>query len=213
MKPRLFSLLLCGILLLGMFPVHSSAAAKHPDLISPNSDFSSLSPLKAEQPDPVASARIPSLDPIPDVTQYQYQVVPLLSPFCYLLYVKTNNPDPTSFRLVDRDSVLYDENDTAYEDWLEPGTYYIDLYLHPDVVYEDPDICRVPGGYIFTASRYRYSDGGTFVLQQKTYTGSNLSYDQFEDTDVTGSCPVMTDRVGYIIAQTADPDKTFFELI
>ena len=38
---------------------------------------------------------------IPDVTDYSYTVTPLLEPFCYYLYVQTDNPDPTSFRLVD----------------------------------------------------------------------------------------------------------------
>ena len=31
---------------------------------------------------------------IDDVTRYSYEITPILSPFCYYLYVRTDNPDP-----------------------------------------------------------------------------------------------------------------------
>ena len=129
---------------------------------------------------PSASAREEKDGEIPDVTQYSYTVTPILSPFTYLIYVKTDNPDPTSFRLVDQSSKYYTEDscgiirmqtsatNTSYVE-VDPGTYYISQALYPDVAFEDERTYRVAGGYIFRADR-AYSDGGELVLLQKTAT-------------------------------------------
>ena len=86
-----------------------------------------------------------SAEEFPDVTQYSYTVMPILSPFCYYLYVKTDNPDPSSFRLVDENSVFYGPEDHSsiminqgnghyISMELAPGTYYISRKIYPDVV-------------------------------------------------------------------------------
>ncbi|MGM9523188.1 MAG: hypothetical protein ACI3VU_02060, partial [Faecousia sp.] len=145
---------------------------------------------------------------IPDVTDYSYTVTPILSPFTYYLYVKTDNPDPTSFRLVDQSSKFYDEDSRGeiriktdngyYLGYVDPGTYYISQQCYADVVYEDEQTYRVPGGYIFTAYG-AYSDGGEFVLLQKTSSGSNILHDTFEETEVTVPCQPLNTMTGYLI--------------
>ena len=158
---------------------------------------------------------------IPDVTDYSYTVTPLLEPFCYYLYVQTDNPDPTSFRLVDDESILYESGDRgsisvdsgngyAYFTEVDPGTYYCPRIRFPDVVYENADTYRVPGGYIFRAED-AFSDGGEFVLLQKTYSGSDILEDRFEKTDIRIPCQSLTTRVGYLIDTCTDETMTFFE--
>ena len=39
------------------------------------------------------------------VTAYTYTITPILSPFNEYFFVKTDNPDPTSFRFADKSSV------------------------------------------------------------------------------------------------------------
>lgn len=159
-------------------------------------------------------------DEIPDVTDYSYTITPVLSPFAYYLYVQTDNPDPTSFRLVDETSVFYDEDsygevrvDTEngyYYQEVDPGTYYIAQYVYPDVVYEDETIFRVPGGYIFRASG-AYSDGGEFILQQKISSGDKITKDLFEQTDITIPCEPLHTRVSWLVETCADESLTLFE--
>ena len=157
---------------------------------------------------------------IPDVTQYSYTVTPILSPFTYYLYVQTDNPDPYSFRLVDPESVYYEEDshsaiygtlgETTYYCNADPGTYYINANLYPDVAYEDESIYRVAGGYIFQ-TYYAFSDGGEFILLQKTASGSNFTQDAFEQTEVTIPCQALQTRTTYLIETYTSKDKTLFE--
>ena len=158
---------------------------------------------------------------IPDVTDYSYTVTPILSPFAYYLYVKTDNPDPTSFRLVDKESRFYDDDSQgeiyvsteygySYYVNVDPGTYYISQNIYADVVYEDESTYRVPGGYIFRADG-AFSDGGEFVLLQKTFSGSSILQDKFEPTDVTIPCQALNTRVGYLIDTCTTEEMSFFE--
>ena len=157
---------------------------------------------------------------IVDVTQYSYTITPILSPFAYYLYVQTDNPDPRSFRLVDRNSAYYSEGDhtkiripTSYGYTsvdVDPGTYYISQQLYPDVVYEDPSIHRVPGGYIFRGAE-AYSDGGEFVLLQQTVAGANIQKDKFRETDVTISCQTLYTRNPYLMEFVVEPEADFFD--
>lgn len=161
-----------------------------------------------------------SAESIPNVTDYSYTVTPLLSPFAYYLYVKTDNPDPTSFRLVDRESKFYDSDSQgeirvstdygySYVE-VDPGTYYISQNLYADVTYEKESTCRVPGGYIFRADG-AYSDGGSFVLLQKTVSGSSILSDQFAPTDVTIPCQALNTRIGYLLDTCTTGEMSFFE--
>jgi len=158
---------------------------------------------------------------IVDVTKYSYTVMPILAPFTYYLYVKTDNPDPTSFRLVDQSSEFYDEGDkgeiliwhtdgTGNSVECDPGTYYILQEIYPDVVYEDESIYRVNGGYVFTAEG-AYSDGGEFVLLQKTESGRTILHDSFEQTDITVPCQTLETKVSYLIDTCTSEDNGFFE--
>ena len=131
-----------------------------------------------------------------DVTSYSYQVQPLLAPFNNLVYVKTNNPDPTGFRLVDKSSKYMSPGDTTPAFSLYEG-------LFADVVYEDESTYRVKGGYIFNNYSCT-SDGGTLYLQQKR--GSSWS-----DTGVTVSCPAMEDDVDYLIDTYATGKSSLFD--
>lgn len=157
---------------------------------------------------------------IPDVTDYSYTVTPILSPFAYYLYVKTENPDPTSFRLVDQESKFYDEDSQgeirvstdygySYVE-VDPGTYYISQNLYADVTYEKESTYRVPGGYIFRADG-AYSDGGSFVLLQKTVSGSSILSDRFAPTDVTIPCHALNTRIGYLLDTCTTGEMSFFE--
>ena len=154
------------------------------------------------------------------VTQYSYEVVPLLAPFPYYLYVKTNNPDPRSFRLVDQKSIyfgpddhgeigLWEQNNVCSCVECDPGTYYVSPTKYRDVAYENEDKLRVSGGYIFMA-RNCFSDGGKLVLLERTQKGDTLLDDVFRKTNVEISCPKMLNVVDYLIDTYTDPSAAFF---
>ena len=158
---------------------------------------------------------------ITDATKYSYTVTPVLAPFSYFLYVKTDNPDPTSFRLVDKVSSFYesDSKSTITEDsgegWyssveLDPGTYYVARSQYADVKYENAATWRVKGGYIFQ-TRDAFSDGGEFTLLQKTETGKSPLHDKFKETSVKVSCPKMTTYIPYLIDKCTNSSASFFE--
>ncbi len=156
------------------------------------------------------------------VTDYSYEVYPILAPFAYYIYVKTDNPDPLSFRLVDKESRFFGPEDkgqiaewTRRNSWYttiecDPGTYYYSTKTFFDVVYEDRDAKRVPGGFIFE-TRKAYSDGGELVLQRVTKRDDMLLYCQYTDTDVTIPCQPLTPYIDYLIDTYTDPSKSLFE--
>ena len=101
--------------------------------------------------------------------QYSYEIIPLLPPFNEYFFVKTDNPDPESFRFFDRSSV-YSEN--AAIEACENS--------FADVKYEDGNPLRVNGGYLFESFD---TDGGEVCLQKKV----RKSYwaDTWEDSNQT----------------------------
>lgn len=129
-----------------------------------------------------------------DPKQYTYEITPLLVPFNDFFYVKTDNPDPKSFRFADKSS-KYSESAvlTAYEN------YYSTTFK--DIVYEDEKTKRVGGGYIFSGGS---TDGGEIVLQTKGSSGT------WTDSDVTLNLPVLVDEVDYLI-DTYATKSDFFE--
>lgn len=82
---------------------------------------------------------------------YTYEVIPLLEPFNEYFYVKTDNPDPETFRFSDKDSPYSETSviEVADSDFA-------------DVVYEDTKYSRVDGGYIFYSGT---TNGGELTLQ------------------------------------------------
>ncbi len=86
-----------------------------------------------------------------DALQYTYEIYPLLEPFNEYFYVKTDNPHPESFRFSDKNSP-----------YSETSVIYNEDTIYADVEYENEEMYRVNGGYIFKSST---TDGGEIVLQ------------------------------------------------
>ena len=127
--------------------------------------------------------------------QYSYEVTPLLPPFNAFIYVKTTNPDPASFQLVDRDSKYFTETKTE-------GVYEQSKRLYADVLFEDTSTYRVKDGYIFV-NRNVTSDGGNLILQIK----ENSTY---TDTNVIIQCPDLIDETDYMVQTYTSSDKDLF---
>ncbi|MBR6044487.1 MAG: dockerin type I repeat-containing protein [Ruminococcus sp.] len=142
-----------------------------------------------------------------DVTDYTYTVTPLLAPFNELFYVKTDNPDPKSFRFIDK-STKYKNKYTGDNVTTEIEFYEDDLFA--DVKYENTETMRVKGGYIFWSS-FHNVDGGKLVLQKKTvYKDGWYTQTRWDDTDITVKTSAVMDDVDYLIKNYAKGD-TFFE--
>lgn len=153
-----------------------------------------------------------------DVTKYSYSVVPVLAPFNCVLYVKTDNPDPLSFRLYDKDSCYY-EPDTDNSDI--PCFELYDSHF-PDVKYENYDTYRVNGGYIFYCPDF-CCDGGEMIVQQKVGEGGGTtvitagggSYSthdgQFEDTAIKVQCSKLESGADYLVENIASEYDDFFD--
>ena len=122
---------------------------------------------------------------------YTYEITPMLSPFNTYFYVKTENPDPMSFRFVDKSSVYasdgsYGSLNINYDSWDEQ------MILYSDVEYENTDTGRVKGGYIFTGSS---TDGGEVSLQyKKTITYSE--YNQLKQAGESANIGTITETTG-----------------
>ena len=122
---------------------------------------------------------------------YDYAVTPILSPFNWAVYVKTDNLDPSSFRLVDTSSTLPSEESP------EKGVYKLLDRRYLDVAYDSATSYRVNGGYIFYNANCD-ADGGSLMLQVKSSDGS------WEDTPVQVSCPRLTNAMHYLLETYAD---------
>ncbi|MBR3318095.1 MAG: Ig-like domain-containing protein [Atopobiaceae bacterium] len=126
---------------------------------------------------------------------YSYTVQPLLAPFNEMIYVKTSNPDPTSFQFIDL-TTKYDTSDS-------PAVFTQTDHTFLDVVYEKASTRRVKGGYLFYSS-YVNSDGGKLTLQVKDANG------RFVNTKKTVTCPAMKSYIDYLIDTYASGTSGFF---
>ena len=135
------------------------------------------------------------------VTDYSYMVTPLLEPFNEYFFVKTDNPDPCSFRFIDKSSIYGDNGNISpnRDSWNDC------LYLYEDIKYENIQTGRVDGGYIFRGS---YTDGGEVELQSNVSTGSYYS-STWEDTGVKLRLPTLKDDVDYLIDTYATKSDFF----
>ena len=124
---------------------------------------------------------------------HSYEIIPVIDPFCYAVYVKTDDPDPTSFYFVDNDNSLAENGKASFK---------LAERIFADVVYEDEESYRVPGGYIFIYSNY-YSDGGDLSLMVKE-NGS------FVDSGRTVSCPPLKNNVNYVVENYANVSGDVF---
>ena len=130
---------------------------------------------------------------------YSYEIVPLLAPFNEYFLVKTENPDPTSFRFKDKKSIYCNENDNVY--YTNKSLIVLDEDLFADVVYENTETKRVNGGYIFYSSD---TDGGKVALEISTGRYS------WEDTGVNVTMPKVMDDADYLI-KTYAKGNSFFD--
>lgn len=125
--------------------------------------------------------------------QYSYEIIPLLPPFPYFFFVKTDNPDPESFRFVDKDSIYSDASVIS-----------VSTTQYADVKYDDLETLRVNGGYIFYSGS---TDGGEVSLQMKMQ--EDMWTDTWVDFDQTISLPLLIDNADYLI-QTYATGTDFF---
>ena len=133
------------------------------------------------------------------VTDYSYTVTPLLEPFNEYFFVKTDNPDPCSFRFIDKSSIYGDSgNISPNRDYRNDGPY-----LYEDIKYENIQTGRVDGGYIFRGS---YTDGGEVELQSNVSTYYSSTW---EDTGVKLRLPTLKDDVDYLIDTYATKSDFF----
>ena len=141
-----------------------------------------------------------------DASQYTYEVIPMMAPFNTFFYVKTDNPDPDSFRFYDH-STKYKEDDNSYEPYI---SYYQTLFS--DVKYENTTTYRVKGGYI-CYGRSGLVDGGELTLQQEVVEADDWgSYkSSYEDTDITVKVTDLVDTVDYLIQTYSDSNKSYFD--
>ena len=140
------------------------------------------------------------------VTGYSYEIIPLTEPFGDMFYIKTDNPDPQSFRFIDKDSKYIDQNNEK-----NVGTISVVTGKYADVKYEDETKYRVKGGYI--ASSDGRTDGGELILQARTPSNSNGYYTvlNYMDTSVKVTVSALVDVVDYLIQKYGDSSKDFFE--
>ena len=136
-------------------------------------------------------------------TGYSYTITPLLAPFNQYFFVKTDNPDPTSFRFTDKTSAyIEDEPSIISVDW---DSWNDKPYLYQDIKYQNRNTGRVDGGYIFYGS---YTDGGEIVLQ--TNSGSDRYDVTWNDTKIKIKLPALKDKVDYLI-DTYATKSSFFD--
>ncbi|MBR7056754.1 MAG: InlB B-repeat-containing protein [Oscillospiraceae bacterium] len=160
-----------------------------------------------------------------DVTAYTYEVSPILAPYNYYVYVKTDNPDPTSFCLRDKDSIYcaQDGNSGRKEEafWSIYKFYHGDfekMHLFEDVAYEDVETRRVNGGYVFGVVKCA-PDGGELVVQQRVpnrYDGLDwIDVDHWDsvyvDTDLTITCQPVKKGVDILIDDYTNEENSLFE--
>ena len=136
-------------------------------------------------------------------TGYSYTITPLLAPFNEYFFVKTDNPDPTSFRFTDKTSAYIEDEPSvisaAWDSWDDKP------YLYQDIKYQNRNTGRVDGGYIFCGS---YTDGGEIVLQTKNSSGGyNVTWN---DTKIKLKLPALKDDVDYLI-DTYATKSSFFD--
>lgn len=127
------------------------------------------------------------------IEDYSYSVTPLTDNVCYYFYVKTDNPDPKSFRFLDDDTSLSDGGKCRIKSTTKE---------YADVVYTDVKTLRVKDGYIFESPQT--TDGGIWKLEV-------LKSGKYVTTDKTVTVKELTSRENYLIDNYTTSSMTFFE--
>ena len=136
-----------------------------------------------------------------DVSQYSYEVTPLLAPLNDWFYIKTDNPEPDSFVFIDKESVYVDDPDSY-------AAMLVEKDVFEDVEYDDSTISRVKGGYLARCNR---TDGGELILCNKYIDYSSDGWYSVHETDVKISLPKLIDKYDYIINKYAPSGDVFFD--
>ena len=134
---------------------------------------------------------------VEEVAQYSYKIIPLLQPFNEYFFVKTDNPNPKSFRFIDQTTV-YDAK--GYISFC--GLAFADIH------YDNPETRRVNGGYIFRCSG-RNVDGGEIMLQVANVNKEYYYSWIWENTGKTFTLPRLMDVKDYLIETYAAGDSFF----
>ena len=141
---------------------------------------------------------------VEEVAQYSYKIIPLLQPFNEYFFVKTDNPNPKSFRFIDQTTVYDAEGDISFCG-----------YAFADIHYDNPETRRVNGGYIFSCSG-RNVDGGEIMLQAANVNNESdyQDYDRWHsgiwvNTGKTFTLPRLMDVTDYLIETYAAGDSFF----
>ena len=151
---------------------------------------------------------------------YSHSVKPLLAPFNGYVYVKTNNPDPYSFRLIDKSSTYFTSGDEPSEG---RGVYHLVERSFLDVKYENAKTYRVKGGYLFCNYAYD-SDGGQLVVQKATSSDpARITFGDgfttypgdmskgWADTSKKVTCSALKTYTDYLISTFTNSSMSFFE--
>ena len=134
---------------------------------------------------------------VEEVAQYSYKIIPLLQPFNEYFFVKTDNPNPKSFRFIDQTTVYDAEGDISFCG-----------YAFADIHYDNPETRRVNGGYIFSCSG-RNVDGGEIMLQVANVNKEYYYSWIWENTGKTFTLPRLMDVKDYLIETYAAGDSFF----
>lgn len=152
----------------------------------------------------IAGSAIPCANAVSNTitSKYSYEITPLLYPFNKYFFVKTDNPDPLSFRFVDRNT-KYSDGEAMIATPDNYGNASNKLVKFGDIIYDDPKTTRVDGGYIFQ-SGFNYTDGGRLTLQEKySPYENNPEYVLWTDTNVSVTLPKLMDDADYLIKKYA----------
>ena len=147
-----------------------------------------------------------------EASKYTYEIIPLMAPFNSYFYIKTNNPDPDSFRFVDEV--------TKYADEGKKGSIKPVDTRFSDVKYEKEDTLRVKGGFIASGSN---TDGGELKLELGKVRGTHKVYNlttgiteiekdyEYTETGITVKVDELKNVVDYLISKYGDSKKSYFE--
>ena len=134
---------------------------------------------------------------VEEVAQYSYKIIPLLQPFNEYFFVKTDNPNPKSFRFIDQTTVYDAEGDISFCG-----------YAFADIHYDNPETLRVNGGYIFSAY-CNDVDGGEIMLQVANVNKEYYYSWIWENTGKTFTLSRLMDVKDYLIETYAAGDSFF----
>ena len=147
---------------------------------------------------------------VANVKQYSYSIRPVNGSLNNMFFVETDNPDPYSFQLVDTSSKYLEGDEEAL---IKPVPWNFG-----DVVYTNAETKRIADkGYLFYNQECD-TDGGPLELKANIgyyYEDYGYGYGSGDgtnyDTGIMVSCPVLEDRVDYLIRTYAADKSDFFD--